>query len=119
MKKLLATVIAVAATASLWSCQADGEWLKRRQVAAERGEQHRAEQSFRQWKRNWARSMRDLQNTTKQETAWGKEKRPVRSRMVVLDPPLVKTVGPDRIQVEWFWSPIDERGMSVVFHVNP
>ena len=71
---------------------------------------HRKEAEFRQWKRNWARRARDFDRTKPEQIAWGKEKRPVRSRMILLDPPIAKTSGPEAVQVEVFRKHIDERG---------
>ena len=51
----------------------------------------------------------DLLETDAESYAWGREMRPVMSEVVILNPPLPK-VGPrDKVTVEWFFSPIDER----------
>ena len=62
-----------------------------------------------EWRRNWRRTQR-RGAVEGDEIAWGKEKRPVRSRVIVLDPPLAKTTPPDRVEIEWFHSHIDESG---------
>ena len=70
---------------------------------------------FNRWTRNWDQRLLDMLHTDGATYAWGKEKKPVRSRIIVLDPPLPKTIGPDQVQVEWFYTPIDARGKNRVW----
>ena len=73
---------------------------------------------FERWKRDWARKIQDYKNTKLKDIAWGKETRAIRSRIIILDPPLAKTIGPDRVQVEWFYTPIDDRGTNAVWIIS-
>ena len=52
------------------------------------------------------------------DIVWGKTKRPVRSRMVILDPPLPRIAGPDKVQIEWFNDPVDEDGTGYYGNVS-
>lgn len=70
----------------------------------------------REWKRTWNITRRGWpESLDADDIAWGREKRPVKSRIIVLDPPLPKTIGPDKVQVEWFASPLDEAGTNIVW----
>ena len=40
---------------------------------------------FRRWQRNWDRRLADLFSTEAESYAWGKEKRPIKSQVVVLE----------------------------------
>ena len=64
---------------------------------------------FRRWQRNWDRRLLDMWETDPGRYAWGREKRPIKSQVVVLDPPLAKFGPPDKVTVEWFFADIDER----------
>ena len=62
-----------------------------------------------EWRRTW-RWIQKGWKVKDEQMAWGKEKRAIKSRVVVLVPPLVKTSREDRVEVEWFHSHIDEQG---------
>ena len=62
-----------------------------------------------EWRRNWKRMQRRWKFRN-ENIAWGNEKRAIRRRIIILDPPLEKTVGPDKVEVEWFHSHLDEQG---------
>ena len=62
-----------------------------------------------EWLRNWKRINRRWKFRD-EDIVWGNEKRPVKSRIIILDPPLEKTVGPDKVEIEWFHSHLDEQG---------
>ena len=64
---------------------------------------------FRQWQRNWDRRLREMFETDPETYAWGKEKRPIKAYTVVLDPPLERVGPADKVTVEFFFTPIDER----------
>ena len=70
---------------------------------------------FRRWQRNWDRRVRDINEAQPADIAWGNEKRMASSQVIVLNPPLPKTVGSDTVQVEHFTSLYDERGSIVVW----
>ena len=62
--------------------------------------------------KRWNVILRGWNGLAYEDIAWGQEKRPVRSRMVVLDIPLQKTMGPNTVEVEWFHSPISSTGTA-------
>ena len=66
---------------------------------------------FRRWQRNWDRRLRDMWESDASRYAWGKEKRAIKSQVVVLDPAIGKIGPADKVTVEWFFAPIDERSM--------
>ena len=70
---------------------------------------------FRRWQRNWDRRLREMFETDPEHYAWGREKRPIKAYTVVLDPPLARVGPADKVTVEWFHSPIDERGGRTVW----
>lgn len=70
---------------------------------------------FRRWQRNWDRRLREMFETDPKHYAWGREKRPIKAYTVVLDPPLERVGPADKVTVEWFHSPIDERGGRMVW----
>ena len=95
-----------------WSSPANTAWLQR---TGNTKEYQQTLKELKQLKRNWTRTLRDISNTKARDIAWGKEKKAGRSQVVVLNPPLGKTVGSDRIEVEWFHSPIDDRGTTFIW----
>ena len=60
--------------------------------------------------KRWNVILRGWNGLAYEDIAWGQEKRPVKSRIVVLDIPLRKTTGPNTVEVEWFHSPISNTG---------
>ena len=64
---------------------------------------------FRRWQRNWDRRLMDMWETDPKSYAWGNEKRPIKAYVAVLDPPLPDLGTADKVTVEWFFAPIDER----------
>ena len=104
MAKVLSAMVLVMSTWSLWGAA----------NAANRGEtaeqQRMTVREFNRWTRNWDKRLLDMLHTDPATYTWGKKKRPAKSRIIVLNPPLAKTIGPNQVEVEWFYTPIDERG---------
>ena len=68
-----------------------------------------------EWMRNWRATVRKWRGLPFETIRWGREKRAIKSRLVILEPALPKTSPPGKVQVEWFHSPLDERGSSNVW----
>ena len=125
MKIGIATLTALVVLGLSLGQAAEAEWIKNRGEwsAAERRSMELQENADpkdlevegdygrdpEEWRRNWRRIQRQWR-FQEEDIAWGDKKRPVRSRIVILDPPLKKTVGPDKVEVEWFHSHLDEQG---------
>ena len=65
---------------------------------------------FQRDRREHRRRMNELADVEQEEIAWGKERKGTRSTVIVLDPPLAKVSGPDRVDVEWFYHRLDASG---------
>ena len=115
MKTMAKVVSAMALLMVTWN------WVENAEAASgntEASEPQMTRAQFERWKRDWARKIQDYKNTKLKDIAWGKETRAIRSRIIILDPPLAKTIGPDRVQVEWFYTPIDDRGTNAVWIIS-
>lgn len=108
LKTILAALGAsVALTVTCSGPLAEGQTTTARADAAERPSMTMGE--FNRWKRNWDRRLREMYEADPEHYAWGKEKRPIKAYAVVLDPPLERVGDTDKVTVEWFFSPMDER----------
>ena len=56
------------------------------------------------------RAIRAMDRVDEDAIAWGQERKANRTTVIVLDPPLPKTLGPDTVEVEWFQSFVDRHG---------
>ena len=54
------------------------------------------------WERRWNSTKKLWKGVDKESVGWERRKRGIKSRIVILDPPLPKTTRPDRVQVEFF-----------------
>lgn len=104
-----ATAIALAATLAMTAGNAIGQ--KRQLTMQERQEAATEEdlltngeywRDYEEWMSNWVPVRKRWDWLETEEIARGQEKRPVRRRMVILDPPLPKTREPDSVEVEVF-----------------
>ena len=126
MKRLVAVAMVMGMVLGPGLESASAEWLqKKRNVSP--GEQQNtepqqetaAEEIWREgdhWQdmderaKVWNKTLRGWNGVPLEDTYRGLEKRPTKSRIVVLDRPLPKTTGPRVVEVEWFHTPIGSTG---------
>ena len=107
----IATVMTLAGLLALgtWPTPANPAWLQR---TGNTKEYQRDLKELKEFNRRWTKTLRDVSDTKEGAIAWGKERKAGRRHVIVLNPPLGKTTDSDRIEVEWFHSPIDARGTT-------
>ena len=70
---------------------------------------------FERWRRSELKKLKALMDTKPENVGWSKTRRASRSTVIVLDPPLRKLSGPDKVDVEIFYSYLDELGRGIAF----
>ena len=75
--------------------------------------QQMSQSEFRRWKRDRERRTKRLADVSESRIAWGKEKRPNKTVVIEINPPLQKTVSPEKVEVEWFFSFLNDTGNTV------
>ena len=67
---------------------------------------------FKRERKEYRRRMNALAGVDEEDIRWGKERKGSRTTVVVLDPPLKKVSGPDKVDVEWFYHCLDRTGST-------
>ena len=100
---------------------AHAEWIKSRSATStvqpkpDAEEQKMSARQFERWRRNEFKKLKALMETDPEAVAWGKKRKANRSTVIVLDPPLPKLSGPGKVDVEIFYSYLDELGRGTAF----
>lgn len=131
MKAMIALAMTIAMLTVVGVGGANAAWVqKKRNVSPEERERMELQKStsaeeiwkegdywqdFDKWMKVWKATKRGWDGTDPKDAYRQHEKRPIKSRMVILDPPLPKTMGPDVVEVEWFHTPIDSAGSGGIW----
>ena len=97
------------------------EWIQKKTptttVQPETGAENRRMTAgeFERWRRSELRKLKALMDTDDEAVEWSKTRRANRSTVIVLDPPLPKLSGPDKVDVKIFYSYLDEFGRGIAF----
>ena len=112
MKRSLGLVATCIIGAALWLFGSYEPGSRSSIRTAEAQAQQMSQSEFNRWRRDRERRTKRLADVSKTRIAWGKERRPNETVVIEINPPLQKRGGAENTEVEWFFSYLNDVGIT-------